>query len=83
MIADIAEHLELPASEVLRQLTYGELFHVIDLEDWLRPFYYDPKNRKWYLDREDVSCYIEQINKLNITYRANKANEAVGSNQAA
>jgi hypothetical protein len=83
MIADVASHLDLPASEVLRKLSYGELYHVIDLEDWLRPYYYDPKNHKWYFDSDEVSCYIELINALNKTYRANKANEAVGSNQAA
>lgn len=80
MIADRAEHLDLPASEALRKLSYGELYHVIDLEDWLRPFYYDPKNYKWYFDRDDVSCYIELINALNKTYRATKANDSVGNN---
>lgn len=74
MIADIAEHLDLPASEVLRKLEYGELYLVVDLQDWLRPFYWDPKTFKWYFDRDDVSCYIEQVIKLNTTYRANKAN---------
>lgn len=79
MIADRAEHLDLLESEIIRKLTYGELFHVIDIEDWLRPFYYDPKNRKWYFDSDDVSSYIELINQLNTTYRAQKANEAVGN----
>ncbi len=79
MIADVAEHLDLPASEVLRKLSYGELYHVIDLEDWMRPYYYDPKNRKWYFDKDDVFNYTILINDLNKTYRANKANEAVGN----
>jgi hypothetical protein len=79
MIADRAEVLDLPASEILRKLSYGELFHVYDLGDWLRPYYYDPKNRKWYFDRDDVFNYTILINDLNKTYRANKANEAVGN----
>lgn len=79
MIADRAEHLDLPSDEILRLLTDGNLLHVIDLDDWLRPFYYDPKNRKWYFDSDDVSSYIELINQLNTTYRAQKANEAMGN----
>jgi hypothetical protein len=80
MIANVAARLDLSASEVLRKLTEGELLHVIDIQDWLRPFYFDPKASKWYFDNEEVSCYISLINQLNTTYRANKANEAVGSN---
>lgn len=79
MIADRAEHLDLPAAEILRRLTYGELLHVIDIEDWLRPFYLDPKNRKWYFDNDEVSSYTSLINDLNKTYRAYKADEAVGN----
>lgn len=80
MIADVAEHLDLPASEILRLLTNVELLHVIDTEDWLRPYYHNPKTYKWYFDNDEVSCYIELINALNKTYKAHKANEAVGSN---
>jgi hypothetical protein len=83
VIADRANHLDLPASEVLRKLAYGELYNVHDIDDWLRPFYWDPKTYKWYFDRDDVSCYIELINYLNRTHRANRTNEAVGNNQAA
>jgi hypothetical protein len=79
MIADRAEVLDLPVSEVLRKLSYGELFHVYDLGDWLRTFYYDPKSAKWYFDNDEVFSYIDLINQLNKTYRANKANEAVGN----
>lgn len=69
MIAECAEHLELPTSEILRKLAYDELLNVVDIEDWFRPFYWDPKTHKWYFDNEDVFSYIELINRLNQNYR--------------
>lgn len=83
MIAERAEYLDLPTSEVLRLLSNGTLLSIVDLDDWFRPFYFDPKNYKWYFDRDDVFSYIQLINQLNTTYRAYKANEAVGNYQAA
>lgn len=83
MIADRAEHLDLPASEILRRLASGELLNVIDTQDWLRPFYWDPITKQFYFDNDEVSSYIELINYLNRTHRARQKHEALGSNQAA
>ena len=58
MIADRADHLDLSASEILRLLSSGALLNVVDVNDWLRPFYWDPKNKKWYFDNDEVSYSI-------------------------
>lgn len=85
-LLDIATKTDLPASEVIRLLTYGEWAYVKDQNDWFRPYYYDLKNNKWYLDRDDVSSYIETINKLKPSYELNPKvlvvnyDEALGSN---